>query len=508
MDRISKVVTSRLRVPAAGPHPDTEMLSAFVEKALADAERTKVLAHLAECSHCRQVVFLALPDSLEAPQVSFKRRTWSGFLPRFAVPWGTLAAALAIAGVLFVGTRHRSPGPVSLYKQATPAKAPSQVSAELKTPSEVAEMHALRDDRASTRTSPVRDGEADKVIPTPKHMTAKPAAKFDFDESGQVRMTAGSETRQTDKFEAQNTRAPGKLAVAPAAPVPAQAIGGLIENQNGFDNYSGQGSGATTQSANARGNLSGAVFDPSGAVIHNATVTMNGPIGSQTALSDATGQFSFQQVASGSYAIKAQAPGFKTIEVQRVAVLDNKESNLRVTLQPGNANEAVEVSANELANAQLEVRPAPAFESTNGKVAQNSRQEDQLARKKALPDSVTLLAATGLNSTPQWTLSAHGAVERSIDSGHTWQAVPLGSGGFRSLCALGSHVWVGGKAGVLYHSADSGQTWTQVIPLLAGRKLESDITQVNFSDAVNGEIDTNNSESWITSDGGRTWRLK
>jgi hypothetical protein len=520
MDLISKIVTGRLRVRAAGPHPDTEMLSAFAENALADAERTKVLVHLAECSDCRQVVFFALPDSAEAPQVSWNDRPSLGFMPRLAVRWGTLAAALAVAGALFVGTRHRAPSPVSLYK-ATPAKAPGQIAAELKRPSEIAEMHALRDNRASTRTSAVRDGEADKVIPTPKHMTAKPTAKFDFDASGQVRMTARSETRQMDNLPAQGaaTGALGKLAVVPAAPVPSaapQVFGGLVQSRNRLDNYSGQGSGAATQSANARGNLSGAVFDPSGAVIHNATVTMDGPVGSQSALSDATGQFSFQQVASGSYAIKAQAPGFKTTEVQQVAVLDNKDSNLRLTLEPGNANEAVESPAfqpsssraKELANVQRESRPAPASETTSATVAQNSRQANQLTRKKSVAGSVTLVTATGLNSAPQWTLSAHGAVERSIDSGRTWQAIAVGSGGFRSLCAVGSHVWAGGKAGVLYHSADSGQTWTRVIPLFAGRKLESDITQVNFSDTINGEIDTNNSENWITSDGGHSWRLK
>jgi hypothetical protein len=40
-------------------HPDAESLSAFAEQALAERERGEVLAHLAVCGRCRQVVVLA-----------------------------------------------------------------------------------------------------------------------------------------------------------------------------------------------------------------------------------------------------------------------------------------------------------------------------------------------------------------------------------------------------------------------------------------------------------------
>ena len=42
-----------------GNHPEAEALSAFAERALPAHERNHVLAHLAVCSHCRQVVALA-----------------------------------------------------------------------------------------------------------------------------------------------------------------------------------------------------------------------------------------------------------------------------------------------------------------------------------------------------------------------------------------------------------------------------------------------------------------
>ncbi len=42
-----------------GFHPDAESLSAFSEQALARRERVEVLAHLAVCGRCREVVALA-----------------------------------------------------------------------------------------------------------------------------------------------------------------------------------------------------------------------------------------------------------------------------------------------------------------------------------------------------------------------------------------------------------------------------------------------------------------
>jgi hypothetical protein len=40
-------------------HPDAESLNAFAEQALGERERGEILAHLAGCGRCRQVVFLA-----------------------------------------------------------------------------------------------------------------------------------------------------------------------------------------------------------------------------------------------------------------------------------------------------------------------------------------------------------------------------------------------------------------------------------------------------------------
>jgi hypothetical protein len=497
MDPVRKLVSEGLQRQTHGPHPDPDLLSAFAEKALPERERGQILAHLGECVDCRQIVFFALPNSAEMQKVlAIEGRPRSSF----ALRWGTLTAAIVVCAVLLVATRHR--GATSAYKLAVPAKAPGQIAADLKTPPELAEMRALRDDRATSKTNVTRQAEVDKVIPAPKHMTAKPAAKFDFDQSGQVRMAPRSDAAQTAlQTEGRNFVDMEKLdAGAAASPQAARgAIGGLVQNRNTavYSTSSGQGQGALAKMSLPAGNLGGTVLDPSGAVIPNATVTMVGPIGTRAAQSDPQGKFSFDRLVPGDYSVKAQAPGFKVAEIQQVAVLD-KPLNLRLTLEPGNASEAVEVSA-----------ASPAVETTTAEIAQNEKQSDQLGRKKSAAANYRGAVAKTLSvAIPQWTLSPDGIVQRSADAGKTWQNVRVASGArFRALSSAGAHVWVGGSAGALYHSADSGQTWTRVVPDAAGRKLEADITHVDFADATNGTVTTASGDVWNTSDGGQTWQL-
>jgi hypothetical protein len=498
MDPIRKLVSERLRAEMPGPHPDADLLSAFAEKALPERDRVQVLAHLAECGDCRQIVFFALPDATETQRVlEIEGRPRSSF----ALRWGTLAAAIAVCAILLVATRHRSG--TSAYKQAAPANAPAPTTAaDLKTPPELAEMRALRDDRATTKTNVTRQAEVDKVIPTPKHMTAKPASKFDFDQSGQVRMAPRSDAAQTANLQAEgrNFVATDKLEAGTATSAQAApgVIGGLVQNKNAaaYSAASGQGQGSLAKIA--AGNLGGSVLDSSGAVIPNATVTTVGPIGTRAAQSDSQGRFSFDRLVPGTYSVKAQAPGFKVAEVQQVAVLD-KPLNLRVTLEPGSASEAVEVSA-----------ASPAVQTTSAVIAQNEKQSNQVDRKKTASANLHGFAAKSLSGAmPQWTLSPSGIVQRSLDAGKSWQNVPVaGTAGFRALSSAGPHVWVGGSAGALYHSADFGQTWTRVTPIAAGRKLEADITHVDFSDPMDGTVTTASRDVWITSDGGHSWQVR
>lgn len=106
--------------------------------------------------------------------------------------------------------------------------------------------------------------------------------------------------------------------------------------------------------------------------------------------------------------------------------------------------------------------------------------------------------------TPDWSISPAGQVQHSFDSGRTWQIIPVAEGAsFRAIAALGNEVWAGGNAGALYHSIDAGQNWAKVDPVST-----DDITHIEFSDPLNGSLNTANGEIWRTSDGGRSWHSK
>ncbi len=90
----------------SGMHPDAESLTAFAEQLMPAPERDQILAHMATCSRCREVVFLsqraleedqpeAVPALREVPKAS--RASWfSGW--RWAwVPVAALAAFIGLA---------------------------------------------------------------------------------------------------------------------------------------------------------------------------------------------------------------------------------------------------------------------------------------------------------------------------------------------------------------------------------------------------------------------------
>jgi hypothetical protein len=166
----------------------------------------------------------------------------------------------------------------------------------------------------------------------------------------------------------------------------------------------------------------------------------------------------------------------------------------------------------ETVTVQAEATTVETSQATVGR-AKKPKKESRKVQNEAAAD--LNLPVTGRNVSnlavltaiaPRWTVSPDGALQRSFDSGKTWQTIPVaGNVVFRALSANQADIWAGGAAGALYHSSDAGEHWTQIKPVANGLPLTADILTVQFSDPQHGTLSTADHETWTTSDAGASW---
>jgi hypothetical protein len=517
------------------------VLSAFAENALPEAERGPLLQHLGACSDCREILYLALPESPETQKVLLPQPRPFTFR-KWALGWGALVASVVVAAVLFTTNRLEHGRQADLKVPATPAATNEPGSAGAtkiaadKAPPEFDQLQVARDQLKPSSVAPKMPAtltrSESKSQPEAKHMTAKPQANLDFDESGQVRVAAPSaqtaqnpvplNSGQADAAQSAdsriqnlplNGRNPAPIIVTTPGAMPAsppQSVGGLLAGNNAVA-YSYSRPDMPNKKSAAGSNLGGMVVDPSGAVVPNARIAVLGPSGEKVVTSGQDGKFFFDTLSPGSYSVKAEATGFRATEIKQVAVLADMPATLQLKLEVGAASEVVEVNGAAPVVAEESANAVEATGASAGYVARPQVTTAELSKAgKAKPrrkDSMVALG-TGL-PVLQWTLSPEGSVQRSDDSGKTWQGISVAPGAtFLALSAGGTNVWVGGKAGALYHSADYGQTWVRIQPATSGAKLDQDIVRVDFPDALNGTVSAANGAVWATSDGGKSWQIR
>jgi hypothetical protein len=167
---------------------------------------------------------------------------------------------------------------------------------------------------------------------------------------------------------------------------------------------------------------------------------------------------------------------------------------------------AVQTTGSSVSKAKAAPQPAPSNEMAAGAVGGLA----PVAKASAAGNkAVTLQAATLSSATnARWSVSPEGKLQRSFDSGKTWQNVPLASRArLQTVATVGQQVWVGGQAGALFHSSDAGEHWIELKPSLDGQPLTADIIGLEFADTLHGKLITKDG-IWFTSDGGQTWRDK
>ena len=203
MDPLTKLVSGRLKAqPVPGPHPDAELLSAFAENALPEADRAPLLNHLGACSDCRGILFLALPESEEAQKVLIPK---ASRFRRWGLAWGAAVATVAVAAVFLTTERLEHQNRMAQMAASVSATRPetaADIQAETGTqdkiaaetpPPELDRMQAARDASAGRKAAAAAENE---VHPQPeaKHMTGKMQAQLDFDQSGEVHVQSPAQS--------------------------------------------------------------------------------------------------------------------------------------------------------------------------------------------------------------------------------------------------------------------------------------------------------------------------
>jgi hypothetical protein len=102
------------------------------------------------------------------------------------------------------------------------------------------------------------------------------------------------------------------------------------------------------QESTVKGNLGGTVTDPTGAVVGGANVSVVGPTGEKTAVTDAEGRFLMQLLTPGYYSVKISKEGFKTAEVKSAEVVTGRTSSVLLKLELGASATTIEVNASSV----------------------------------------------------------------------------------------------------------------------------------------------------------------
>jgi len=449
MKQIPKIVQQRLQATApAGVHPDPDLLTAFAEMSLNERERNQVLQHLGQCADCRQVVSLAMPE-IVAPSAIPARSPW---LTWPMLRWGALAACAVVVSAAVTLHFERRQSADRLVAEQVPAPAPpknlelqSQVSnqSNQKLAAKIVPPSPFQSDRDSTL--------AGKLAKQSEGTGARSATS--------PSVSNGTEAAREEVHRPENN---------------PQRSGRREIDQGGTDRLK-DGQLKDNRLAMAR---------------TDATRT------DELKSTDKATTLPMEQMAASAPAPAPAKPKSDDAEGQTKQPGDN------VGYAVGGVTETVTVQAEAV---QVETSQAKV-----GRAKNESRKKVQSA-----PAAEMNLPLTGRNvsnltapskTTPSWTVSPDGALQRSFDSGKTWQTIPVASHVvFRALAANDADVWAGGASGALYHSSDGGEHWTQIKPVADGKPLTADILTVQFSDAQHGRLTTADHETWATSDAGENW---
>jgi Photosynthesis system II assembly factor YCF48 len=457
MTEVPKIVHDRLRQQAASvpAHPDADLLAAFAEQALSATERESVLGHLALCGDCREVVTLALPAA-----------------DAVASPNATEAAGLQTNGLRSTDSRTESPKPRRLIFAwpvfawpvfAWPNLRWAALAAGIALAASVLLLHPRKQNVA---TSPSEASQATTYAPP-----ASPAQVAESPTDQPATLARNDAPKLKSELQPSNKPSAGKAAAV------------------------GTSSGMMLADARTKKDdkdKDGGAFDSRPATPTAAARALNAPL---THATSETVEASGANAAAPAPA--AEAGSMARNEDALVARNEATASETRV-MKAKPAPLAAEANSTEK---ELQKTQGAAF----GVPPPAKPQPGNVAYANKLASPAAQMPVRKINVT--WAIVA-GVLQRSTDSGQSWQSVIRADHLLLCYATNDQEVWTGGQAGTIFHSSDGGTTWIQLQPSVKGQTLTSDVTHIELHGAGEITLSTSNGETWSSSDNGKEWNKK
>jgi len=447
MTEVPKIVSQRLRAAeaAAGTHPEADVLTAFAEQTLAATEREGVLAHLAVCGDCREIVAMALPEEAAAVRLPVESEEFATTAPardvqqraRWSFGWGGLRWAALAAGVVVavLAVRPMLEHPVKPAAVAEPGAVKPAITAQARETEQ-------KTDTLSAESQPEVALKAAENKPAP-------AMKGDL----------GTVSGKIASLQPAPEKALSKL-----ASTPPNSVGMLVANKKRADLAQKDSAGFRALGAATSAKL------PEADKVQQSTE--QAVVNTEDARLQTAPSLDSNATGDRDLMARAEAPAIEKAKPPLDEAAGNELHKTETAYARAKAARPVAGAAKEMASAAA----APA----------------------ALANSISGVA---------WGLSA-GMLRRSADGGLNWNTALKADRPLLCYAVHGQDVWAGGQAGTLQHSSDGGAAWTAVKASIDGRELSSDVTHIHVSDFGSVVVTTATQGTWVSADGGKTWAKK
>ena len=425
MEQIPKIVTHSLRQMAPGnAHPDADLLTAFAERSLPDAERAGVLKHLSACADCREVVALATP-ALE-PAQAVLRPSW---IRGAAFRWAALAACMVVVGTaVTLYQRHEPPSRLATYNDNTPEPSTSAATVEPAPP------------QSNSESKPAT--KADAMLSKAQPAAASPAADL---------AQARSQSPRRAQFAPS-----AKVAAAQPATTPAQASAAST-------------SAAAAPRSDARYSNdqialeAGSAPAPSIAAVSEADKAAPGKAKDQPSALEKQTLARSSGNAGGVLVDKLSAKEESAQDLDRKKAEPAPESSAAVNAVASQMPFSPTTQSERLATYGAALAPRFTI-SAAGKLA---RSFDQGKTWLPVPvDGKSTFRAISANASDVWAAGNGGALFHSVDAGDHWAQVKPVIGGaaltadiVRIVARDAKHLQLSTADHQLWSTSDGGATW-------------------------------------------------